>query len=108
MFQLNLPHTHTTAHRSQRRLKTKIFGNKQSIPCVFCSTLLSFNDATIEHVIPLSKGGTHNHENLTISCFDCNNERGTVPFEEWKHIVKFNKLVLQLIKLDKIVGRCVV
>ena len=30
---------------------------------------------TIEHKIPLSKGGSNRDDNLTVSCFECNQKR---------------------------------
>lgn len=34
------------------------------------------DDATIEHVIPLSRGGGNEPANLKIACWKCNSERG--------------------------------
>jgi HNH endonuclease len=33
-------------------------------------------DATIDHVIPTSKGGTWDYENLALACWECNNRKG--------------------------------
>lgn len=32
--------------------------------------------ATLEHLVPVSLGGTHDIENLRLACFQCNNARG--------------------------------
>lgn len=32
---------------------------------------------TLEHVKPLAAGGTHDLVNLALSCYECNNERGS-------------------------------
>jgi 5-methylcytosine-specific restriction endonuclease McrA len=32
---------------------------------------------TLEHVIPLSKGGTNDLVNLALACFQCNNARAS-------------------------------
>jgi len=32
---------------------------------------------TLEHLMPLSLGGTHELINLALACFECNNERGS-------------------------------
>jgi 5-methylcytosine-specific restriction endonuclease McrA len=32
---------------------------------------------TLEHLVPLSLGGTHEPSNLALACFQCNNERGS-------------------------------
>jgi 5-methylcytosine-specific restriction endonuclease McrA len=36
----------------------------------------SRNSATIEHVVPLSLGGTWDQDNLAMACSRCNNKRG--------------------------------
>ena len=32
--------------------------------------------ATIEHIVPVSKGGTHTWDNVTLACWRCNIARG--------------------------------
>lgn len=46
---------------------------------------------TIDHVIPLSLGGTHNKKNLVTSCRKCNHEKANrliKPFEPTKKLQK--------------------
>jgi 5-methylcytosine-specific restriction endonuclease McrA len=33
--------------------------------------------------IPLSKGGNHDEENLTIACRSCNSKKGNKTYEEY-------------------------
>ncbi len=41
--------------------------------CAHCGILLDrYTNLTIDHVIPLNKGGTNEQENLTVLCEDCN------------------------------------
>lgn len=48
-------------------------GNK----CVHCGKEVYFGyGATIDHYIPLNKGGTNRDINLTMMCYDCNQEKG--------------------------------
>lgn len=76
------------------------------MPCVFCNTKLIFDDATIEHIIPFSKGGSHVIENLTISCKPCNSSRGSIAFDAWKRMAFYYKIVRVLKKNGKIIGNC--
>ncbi|MFK0282572.1 HNH endonuclease [Streptomyces sp. NPDC090499] len=36
-------------------------------------------DLTVDHIIPLAKGGTHHRENLRVLCRSCNSRRGAKP-----------------------------
>lgn len=38
-----------------------------------------FRKATIDHVKPLSKGGTCNLQNMVLACFDCNQAKADLP-----------------------------
>jgi len=49
---------------------------KKSHLCCWCKYALTKEDATIEHVIPLSLGGSCYAENLSLSCQKCNNKMG--------------------------------
>jgi 5-methylcytosine-specific restriction endonuclease McrA len=40
---------------------------------------------TLEHIVPLSHGGTHDLSNLALACFECNNARASDL--EWSYEV---------------------
>jgi len=44
--------------------------------CHWCNMRLDEKTATIEHVIPLSRGGLNNANNLKLACEPCNKKRG--------------------------------
>lgn len=48
--------------------------------CTYCG---SSEFLQIDHVIPLSKGGTNDRENLTTACRSCNLSKGNKLLEEW-------------------------
>lgn len=111
MFQLNLPfrrQSKTTGRGSSRTKKRRLFGSNIIMPCVFCNIKLTFDYATIDHIIPHSKGGPNIIENLTISCMDCNSNRGSVSFDDWKKIGLYYKIIRALKKSERIIGRCLV
>jgi len=41
------------------------------------------NQATIDHMIPLSRGGTHTRDNLITLCHQCNCEKANKTWNEW-------------------------
>lgn len=43
--------------------------------CGICGTELTYEEATIDHVHPLSKGGTHGPDNVQIACDACNKSK---------------------------------
>ncbi len=49
--------------------------------CEYCSALVEMREgpkqATIDHVVPRSKGGLDVLENLRLACHDCNQEKGS-------------------------------
>lgn len=43
--------------------------------CAHCGRNLRYGEATVDHIIPISKGGAHVRENWTILCEACNQEK---------------------------------
>lgn len=48
---------------------------RDGLNCYLCGKLLTYQTATIDHVIPLSRGGFHCPNNAKIACKPCNNEK---------------------------------
>jgi 5-methylcytosine-specific restriction endonuclease McrA len=44
--------------------------------CQYCGDTFVTNDLTFDHVLPRSKGGTTNWENIVAACRDCNSRKG--------------------------------
>lgn len=42
------------------------------LACYLCQRSTKIGERHVEHIVPLSKGGTHTSGNLGISCIDCN------------------------------------
>jgi 5-methylcytosine-specific restriction endonuclease McrA len=51
--------------------------------CIYCDVKLDKENATADHIIPISKGGNNTQVNLVVCCKDCNNERGNLDFDEY-------------------------
>lgn len=62
----------------------KIRHQLANTPCKWCGKILSFNDSTIEHIIPLARGGTNGRDNLAIACSECNEKHADGVFLERK------------------------
>jgi len=68
----------------KRSWKAKLFGGRETKPCCFCRCTLYFSSATLEHVVPRSQDGNWSLDNLRLSCYDCNHERGSDDFDEFQ------------------------
>ncbi len=69
----------------KRAWKAKLFGGRETKPCCFCRRKMYFSSATLEHVQPKSDGGGWSIDNLRLSCYDCNHERGSDDFDYFRH-----------------------
>ena len=58
------------------------YGNQDG-RCMGCSQYISFDSMTIDHIIPLAKGGLHESVNCQLMCRKCNSSKGTKSMEEW-------------------------
>lgn len=75
------------AARSTRRAAYRSAAYKRSrkalldgrIPCMECGT---FKDLTVDHIRPLSRGGTNDPSNLQVLCRRCNAKKGSAETRE--------------------------
>ena len=54
---------------------------KHKRKCFYCGKTVSGFE--VEHMLPKSKGGSNRIDNLTLSCHDCNEKKGTLTAEEF-------------------------
>lgn len=50
--------------------------------CQYCGDNLGSNNLSIDHVVPISKGGESSWENCVLACLRCNNIKGDLTLEE--------------------------
>ena len=48
--------------------------------CAYCG---STEDLTLDHIVPLSQGGPHSFDNLTVACRPCNTSKSAKKLIEW-------------------------
>lgn len=61
-----------------RTLRFEVF-KRDSFTCQYCGRQTPQVILEIDHIIPKSKGGTDDINNLITSCFDCNRGKGDIP-----------------------------
>jgi 5-methylcytosine-specific restriction endonuclease McrA len=76
----------TPRRRSYRGAKKRLLADDPR--CYWCKKPLDASTATLDHIIPLSKGGTNGIDNLTLACEDCNQSRDNeLPAQtEWEKL----------------------
>lgn len=75
-----------------RRNLIDLLFHKEGGRCRYCSRAVrknyysetyEFDDATIDHIVPKSKGGTNDRDNLALSCRACNHAKGDRDLNEF-------------------------
>ncbi len=51
--------------------------------CVYCGKNFTFTELTMDHLLPLSRGGQHTLSNILPACRSCNSKKGTKTFAEY-------------------------
>jgi len=51
--------------------------------CIYCSCDLNNDNATSDHIVPISKYGNNCQVNLIVCCTKCNGERGSQDFKTY-------------------------
>jgi 5-methylcytosine-specific restriction endonuclease McrA len=65
-----------TKRRKSTRFRRRCLIKSKGPNCHWCQALLTLDTSTIDHVIPLSRGGLDNANNIVLACEPCNHARG--------------------------------
>jgi 5-methylcytosine-specific restriction endonuclease McrA len=63
----------------RKKMKEAVLSEK-GFSCAYCG---SNEKLTVDHVVPLSRGGTSDLSNLVPCCFSCNSSKGNKTANEW-------------------------
>ena len=61
--------------------------NRYAGHCAYCGKKIEFDDMTIDHIVPQSKGGKDTVENTVPSCQLCNNQKSDRTVEEFRDFI---------------------
>lgn len=56
---------------------------RDGLRCVYCDDDLTNSEVHLDHVIPESRGGLTNYENLQVTCRKCNLTKGVLSESEF-------------------------
>lgn len=60
--------------------------------CYYCGEKVGFGNLTMDHIIPLSRGGRSTKDNLVPCCKECNNrKKGSLPVEWDEYLASLDK-----------------
>ncbi|MEA5505946.1 HNH endonuclease [Halotia wernerae UHCC 0503] len=86
---VNSVRQHKRLCNSQKRNKRPHLIAKYGMQCFWCDCKLTTETLTIDHYVPLSRGGSNKIKNLRLACFDCNQGRGNALPEEMQQLYAF-------------------
>lgn len=72
---------------------------KQNKRCAYCGRHCNIKYMTADHIVPLSKGGTDNIDNLQCTCSSCNNLKGDMLPHEFTSFIR--NMLENSIKIEK-------
>ncbi|MGB0454151.1 MAG: HNH endonuclease [Bacteriovoracaceae bacterium] len=79
-FDINLPKILrlNSRHRAGKKIKfnrTNVFLRDEH-RCQYCHNIFRYDELTIDHVLPVSRGGPTTWQNVVASCARCNTKKG--------------------------------
>lgn len=69
------PHLRDT-RASSRPIRAAMMGRRQQVKCHWCPTMLTLDTSTLDHIVPISRGGLDAPNNRVLACEPCNTARG--------------------------------
>ena len=73
-----------------RRLRKTRWWQRKTAPgrCYYCEQRVGFANLTMDHLVPLARGGRSSKENLVPCCKTCNNKKKAMLPLEWQEYLE--------------------
>lgn len=65
----------------KKRFRRMLLGGRPWIECHYCGCRLTLLTITLDHIVPLSKGGALGIRNIVPACLNCNRKRGNTDYD---------------------------
>lgn len=72
------------AVRITKKLRQQIF-EEENWKCAYCGKDIDESNGSIDHIVPLSRGGSDDRDNLTASCRQCNMQKADKIIEAFSN-----------------------
>lgn len=70
--------------QSQKRsFRRRLLGGRPGVECHYCGKRITAQDATIDHVVPICRGGALGLHNIVLACRECNARKGSRSYKEF-------------------------
>ena len=69
-----------TVRKITKKIRFEVF-KRDGFQCVYCGKTPPEVILEVDHIEPVSKGGTDDLNNLVTACFDCNRGKGKIRLE---------------------------
>ena len=66
--------------------RLNLISEKTDGHCGYCGVLLERSEWTLDHIVPKSRKGTGEPENLVLACHSCNCEKGSLLLAEFRAV----------------------
>lgn len=73
--------------KNMRKIKKRL-SKKSANKCHYCGVQNKRKDMTVDHKTPLSKGGKNTGSNYVLACFDCNQKKGDMDYDEYMEMIR--------------------
>jgi len=73
----------TMTSSDSKRLWRRAIKEHFKCTCVYCGETYDFNQLTLDHVKPRSKGGQDLTNNVVCACKRCNQDKGSLNWLDW-------------------------
>ena len=78
----------------ENRMDITKFKKESDRVCHYCGKqIVNKEDLTVDHVIPISKGGENSADNLVIACKACNREKANLNVERYSEFLNIIKIM---------------
>lgn len=68
--------------------KTSWWQQKLSLGCYYCGKKAPVKELTMDHIVPLARGGKSSKGNIVACCKECNNKKKSMLPLEWEEYME--------------------
>jgi hypothetical protein len=69
-------HERAQRSRNTREIRRRMIGRQSAVLCYWCGCELTLDTSTLDHIVPLARGGLDAPNNRVLACEPCNLTRG--------------------------------